>query len=60
LKEHLGGHRLQSDEDSKQQCNETTTTQSRGQDSTFYESGIDKLISRLDKCFNRLGVYVEK
>jgi len=32
----------------------------RGQDPTFYRQGFEKWISRLDKCLNREGDYVEK
>ena len=32
----------------------------RGQDPTFYRQGFEKWISRLDKCINREGDYVEK
>ena len=32
----------------------------RGQYSTFYRQGFEKWISRLDKCINREGDYVEK
>jgi len=32
----------------------------RGQDPTFYVQGFEKLISHLDKCFNREGDYMEK
>jgi hypothetical protein len=32
----------------------------RGQDPTFYRQGFKKRISRLDKCINREGDYVEK
>jgi len=31
-----------------------------GQDPTFYRQGFEKWISRLDKCLNREGDYVEK
>jgi len=31
-----------------------------GQDPTFYRQGFQKWISRLDKCLNREGDYVEK
>ena len=31
-----------------------------GQDPTFYLQGFEKSISRLDKCLNREGDYVEK
>jgi hypothetical protein len=32
----------------------------RGQDPTFYRQGFEKWISRLEKCINREGDYVEK
>jgi hypothetical protein len=32
----------------------------RGQDPTFYRQGFEKWISRIDKCINREGVYVER
>jgi hypothetical protein len=35
-------------------------TRLRGQDPTFYRQGFEKWISRLDKCINREGDYVEK
>jgi hypothetical protein len=31
-----------------------------GQDPTFYWQGFEKWISRLDKCIDREGDYVEK
>ena len=32
----------------------------RQQKTDFYYSGIEKLISRYDKCLNKFGDYVEK
>jgi len=32
----------------------------RDKDPTFYQQGFEKWISRLDKCLNREGDYVEK
>jgi hypothetical protein len=32
----------------------------KGQAADFYDSGIQKLVSRLNKCFDNAGDYVEK
>jgi histone-lysine N-methyltransferase SETMAR len=55
-KKHLRAKRFKSHDDVKPEVQ----TWLRGQDPTFYRQGFEKWISRLDKCLNRGGDYVEK
>ena len=56
MKKHLHAKRFKSYDDVKREVQ----TWLRGQDPTFYRQGFEKWISRLDKCPNREGDYVEK
>jgi histone-lysine N-methyltransferase SETMAR len=57
LKKFLAGQRFNNDEDtSKEQCKKWLSSQA----ATFYDEGIQKLVSRYDKCLNNCGNYVEK
>jgi transposase len=56
MKKHLRAKRFKSHDDVKLEVQ----TWLCGQDPTFYLQGVDKWISRLDKCINREGDYVEK
>ena len=56
MKKHLRAKRFKSRDDVKHDVQ----TWLRGQDPTFYQQGFEKRISRLDKCINREGDYVEK
>jgi len=56
MKKHLRAKRFKSHDDAKHEVQ----TRLRGQDPTFYQQGFEKWISRLDKCLNREGGYVEK
>jgi histone-lysine N-methyltransferase SETMAR len=56
LKEFLGGKRMETDVEVK----ETDTAWLNGLAAEFYDEGIVKLLSRLDKCLNLYGDYVEK
>ncbi|GBL82385.1 hypothetical protein AVEN_132364-1 [Araneus ventricosus] len=53
---HLSGIRLSSN------CDVKTAAENwlNGQGRDFYQSGLNKLALRSDKCLNRLGDYVEK
>jgi len=42
------------------QVQEQVTTWFKGQAADFYDSGIQKLIPRLNKCLDNAGDYVEK
>ena len=55
-KKHLHAKRFKSHDDVKPEVQ----TWLGGQDPTFYRQGFEKWISRLDKCLNREGDYVEK
>jgi hypothetical protein len=39
---------------------EEVTTRFKGQVANFYDSGIQKLVPRLNKCLDSAGDYVEK
>jgi len=39
---------------------EEVMTWSKGQATEFYDSGIQKLVPRLNKCLDNAGDYVEK
>jgi len=56
MKKHLCAKRFKSHDGVKHEMQ----TWLRGQDPTFYRQGFEKWISRLDKCLNREGDYVEK
>ena len=56
MKKHLHATRFKSHDDVKPEVQ----TWLHGQDPTFYRQGFEKWISRLDKCLNREGDYVEK
>jgi len=56
MKKHLRVKRFKSHDDVKHEVQIWL----RGQDPTFYQQGFEKWISRLDKCLNREGDYVEK
>ena len=56
LKKHLGGKRLQDDDDVKTVVRQWLASQA----ADFYEEGIQKLVQRYDKCLNIEGNYVEK
>ena len=56
LKDHLSGHKFTSDDDVKT----AVTRWLKSQGAEFYETGINKLVPRLDKCLNLGGDYVEK
>jgi hypothetical protein len=49
---------LKFDDDDKVQ--EEVMTWFKGQVGDFYDSGIQKLVPRLDKCLDNAGDYVEK
>jgi hypothetical protein len=56
LKEFLGRKRMETDAEVK----ETVTAWLNGLAAEFYDEGTVKLLSRLDKCLNLYGDYVEK
>jgi histone-lysine N-methyltransferase SETMAR len=56
LKEFLGGKYMETDAEVK----ETVTAWFNGLAAEFYDEGIVKLLSRLDKCLNLYGDYIEK
>lgn len=56
LKKHLGGQRLQDDNEVKTFVMQWLTSQA----AEFYQEGIQKLVPRYDKCLNIHGNYVEK
>ena len=56
LKSLLGGQHFNSDEELKENVSIWLKTQAV----TFYEEGIEKLVSRYDKCLQNFGSYVEK
>jgi hypothetical protein len=56
LKKFLAGQRFNNDEDVKRAVQKWLSSQA----ATFYDEGIDKLVSRYDKCLNNGGNYVEK
>jgi hypothetical protein len=56
LKNFLTGQRFNSDEDVKRAVQKLLSSQA----ATFYDKGIQKLVSRYDKCLNNGGNYVEK
>jgi hypothetical protein len=52
----LGGKRVETDAEVK----ETVTAWLNGLAAKFYDEGSVKLLSRLNKCLNLYGDYVEK
>ena len=56
LKKCLGGKRFDDDDDLKDAVQKWLTSQA----AAFYEEGIQKLVSRYDKCLNNGGEYVGK
>jgi hypothetical protein len=56
LKEFLGGRRFKSDEEVKDAAKEWLN----GLAAEVYYEGIQKLVTRYDKCLNVGGDYVEK
>ena len=55
LKEHLAGKMFDDDDEVQE---EVMTF--KGQAADFYDSGIQKLVPRLNKCLDNAGDYVEK
>jgi len=56
LQNFLGGKRFDGDDDLKYAVQKWLTWQA----AAFYEEGIQKLVSRYDKCLNNGGKHVEK
>jgi hypothetical protein len=56
LKEFLGGRRFKNDEEVKDAVKEWLN----GLAAEVYDEGIQKLVTRYDKCLNVGGDYVEK
>ena len=56
LKEHLAGKKFDDDDE----VQEEVMTWFKGQAADFYDSGIQKLVPRLNKCLDNAGDYVEK
>jgi hypothetical protein len=56
LKKFLAGQRFNNDENIKRAVQKWLSSQA----ATFYDEGIQKLVSRYDKCLNNGGNYVEK
>lgn len=56
MKRELGGRRFACDDDAKNAVNLWLSSLA----SSFFEAGINKLVSRYDKCLNNGGNYVEK
>jgi len=56
LKKHLAGNKL----DDNDEVQEEVITWFKGQAADFYDSGIQKLVPRLNKCLDNAGDYVEK
>ena len=55
-KKHLAGKKFDDDDE----VQEEVKTWSKGQAADFYDSGIQKLVPRLNKCLNNAGDYVEE
>jgi hypothetical protein len=55
-KKHLAGKKFDDDDE----VQEEVMTWFKGQASDFYDSGIQKLVPRLNKCLDNAGEYVEK
>ncbi|GBM08654.1 hypothetical protein AVEN_52487-1 [Araneus ventricosus] len=56
LKRDFGGRHFASDDDAKSGVQRRLSSLA----TSFFEEGIDKLVSRYDKCLNNGGNYVEK
>ena len=56
LKKHLAGKEFNDDDE----VQEVVMTWFKGQAADFYDSGIQKLVPRLNKCMDNAGEYVEK
>ena len=56
LKKYLAGKMFNDDDD----VQEEVMTWFRGQAADFYDSGIQKLVPRLNKCLDNASDYVEK
>jgi len=55
-KKHLAGKKFDDDDEAK----EKVMTWFKGQLADFYDSGIQKLVPRHNKCLDNAGDYVEK
>ena len=56
LKKHLGGKKVDDDDE----VQEEVMTWFKEQAADFYDSGIQKLVPRFNKCLDNAGDYVEK
>ena len=56
LKKHFAGKKFDDDDE----VQEDVTTWFKGQAADFYDSGIQKLVLRLNECLDNAGDYVEK
>ena len=56
LKKHLAGKKFDDDVEVQKEV----MTWFKGQAADFYDSGIQKLVPRLNKCLDNAGDYVEK
>jgi len=56
LKKHLAAKKFDDDDE----VQEEFMTWFRGLAADFYDSGIQKLVPRLNKCLDKAGNYVEK
>jgi len=56
LKKHLAGKKFDGDDE----VQEEVMTCFKGQAADFYDSAIQKLVPRLNKCLDNAGDYVEK
>ena len=56
LRKHLAGKKFDNDDE----VQEEVMTLFKGQAADFYDSGIEKLVPRLNKCLDNAGDYVEK
>ena len=56
LKKYLAGKKFEDD----YEVQEEVMTWFKGQTADFYDSGIQKLVPRLNKCLDNAGDYVEK
>ena len=56
LKKHFVGKKFDDDDE----VQEEVMTWFKGQEAGFYDSGIKKLVPRLNKCLDNAGDYVEK
>jgi hypothetical protein len=55
LKKHLTGKKFDDDDEEQE-----VMTWFKGQAADFYDSGIQKLVPRLNKCLDNVGDYVGK